>query len=80
VYASEPELLKVGRDGTYNSSTSLTEILRWFTWFMTAIKSISPRASTKDLTDNAIGDSLTQLRNCFGPKHPILSKKIKIQK
>ena len=80
VYASEEEVLKLGKDGTYNSSTSLSEILRWFTWFMTAIKSISPRASTEDLTVEKIEDSLTQLRNCFGPKNPISSKKIKLQK
>ena len=80
VYASKTRLLEIGEDGTYKSSSSLSEILRWFTWFMTAIKSISPRASSENLTDKAIGDSLTQLRNCFGPKHPIFSKKIKIQK
>jgi hypothetical protein len=77
VYASKIRLLEIGEDGTYNSSTSLSEILRWFTWFMTAIKSISP---SEDLTVEKIEDSLTQLRNCFGPKHPISSKKIKIQK
>ena len=50
VYASDKEVLKLGKDGTYNSSTSLSEILRWFAWFMTAIKPVSPRASTEDLT------------------------------
>jgi hypothetical protein len=35
VYASDKEVLKVGEDGTYNSSSSLSIILRWFTWFMT---------------------------------------------
>jgi hypothetical protein len=80
VYASDTEVLKIGNDGTYNTSPSLSEILRWLTWFMTSIKSISPRASSENLTDKAIGDSLTQLRNCFGPKNPIFSKKIKIQK
>ncbi|KAI8893385.1 hypothetical protein BC833DRAFT_569266 [Globomyces pollinis-pini] len=80
VYSSEVELLKIGRDGTYNSSTSLSEILRWFTWFIASIKSVSPRASSEDLTAEKIGDSLTQLRSCFGPKKPTSSKKIKIQK
>ena len=80
VYASEEEVLKLGKDCTYNSSSSLSEILRWLTWLMTAIKSISPRASTEDLTIKNIEDSLTQLRKCFGPKYPISSKKIKIQK
>ena len=80
VYSSGHKVLEPGEDGTYKSSSSLSEILRWFTWFMTAIKSISPRASSEDLTDQAIEDSLTQLRNCFGPKNPIFSKKIKIQK
>jgi hypothetical protein len=79
VYSSGQKVLEPGEDGTYKSSSSLSEILRWFTWFMTAIKSISPRASRENLTDKAIGDSLTQLRNCFGPKHLIFSKKIKIQ-
>ncbi|KAI9315416.1 hypothetical protein BDR26DRAFT_886797 [Obelidium mucronatum] len=62
----------IDTDGVvYASKThsSLSEILRWFTWFMTAI-----------MTEKAIGDSLTQLRNCFGPKNPIFSKKIRIQK
>jgi hypothetical protein len=43
-------VLKLGEDGTYKSSSSLSFILRWFTWFMTAIKSISLRASAEDLT------------------------------
>ena len=77
VYASEKEIIKLGEDGTYKSSSSLSEILRWLTWFMTAIKSISPRASSEDLTAENIEDSLTQLRNCFVP---ISRKKIKIQK
>jgi hypothetical protein len=80
VYSSEVELLKIGRDGTYNSSTSLSEILRWFTWFMTSIKSFSPRASSEDLTAEKIDDSLDQLRRHFGPMNPISSKKVKIQK
>ena len=80
VHSSEAELLKIGRDGTYNSSTSLSEILRWFTWFMTSIKSFSPRASSEDLTAEKIDDSLDQLRHHFGPMNPISSKKVKIQK
>ncbi len=80
VYASKTRLFEIGEDGTYNSSTSLSEILRWFTWFMTSIKSFSPRVSCEDLTTEKIDDPLTQLRNCFGPKNPISSKKVKIQK
>ena len=80
VYASKTRLLESGEDGTYNSSTSLSEILRWFTWFMTSIKSVSPRASSEDLTAEKIDDSLTLLRSCFGPMYPISSKKVKIQK
>ena len=82
VYSSgqTPICLGLGQDGTYKSSSSLSEILRWFTWFMTAIKSISPRASTEALAAEMIEDSLTQLRDCFGPKYPISSKKIKSQK
>jgi hypothetical protein len=75
VSASKRYLLELG---FYNSSTSLSEILRWFTWFMTAI---SPRSSSENLTaDEKIEDSLNQLRkNCFGRKNPIPNKKIKIQ-
>jgi hypothetical protein len=80
VYASDKEVLKLGEDGTYNSSSPLSEILRWFTWFMTSIKSIDPSASSEDLTAEQIEDSLTQLRNCFGPKFPISRKKLKLQK
>jgi hypothetical protein len=58
VYASNTRLLEIGEDGTYNSSTSLSEILRWFTWFMTSIKSFPPRASSEDLTAEKIDDSL----------------------
>jgi hypothetical protein len=79
IYASDKEVLKLGKDVTYNSS-SLSEILCWFTWFMVAIKSISPRASTEDLTVEKIEDSLSELRNCSGPKNSIFSKKIKIRK
>jgi hypothetical protein len=77
VYASEKEVLKLGKDGTYNSSSSLSEILRWLTWFMTAIKSIPPSASSEELTIEKIDDSLSRL---FGLKYPISSKKIKIRK
>ena len=79
VYSSgqTPIGLGLGPGGDYTESPTLSEILRWLTWFMI---SISPRASSENLTDKAIGDSLTQLRNCFGPKNPIFSKKIKIQK
>ena len=82
VYSSglPPIGLGYGPEGDYTNSPTLSEILRWFTWFMTSIKSISPRASSEDLTVEKIEDSLTQLRNCFGPKNPISSKKIKIQK
>ena len=80
VYASGQKILEPGDDGTYDSSTSLTDILRWFTWFMVAIKSVSPSASNEDLTPENVENSLTQLRKCFGPKYPISSKKIRIQK
>jgi len=80
VYSSgqTPIGLGLGPGGDYTDSPTLSEILRWFSWFMTSIKSISPRASSEDLTVEKIEDSLTQLRNCFGPKNPISSKKIKI--
>ena len=49
-YASgkSKKVLKVGDDGTYKASTSLTDILSCFTWFMVAIKSITnlPRNDT----------------------------------
>jgi hypothetical protein len=80
VYASEKETLKLGNDGTYKTSTSLTEILRWINWFITAIKSVSTRASSEDLTNTMIADSLTKLRSCFGPKVPIHNKKVEIEK
>ncbi|EPZ35355.1 hypothetical protein O9G_000751 [Rozella allomycis CSF55] len=70
VYASPIVVLNVGDDGTYNSSASLSEILRWFNWFITSANSIS---SSEDFS---VEDSLTQLRNCFGTKN---RKKIKIQ-
>jgi hypothetical protein len=80
VYASGMEILQLGEDGTYKSSSSLSVILRWITWLMVAIKSVPPRASAEDLTVEKIEDSLTQLRNCFGLKNPIFSKKIKIRR
>jgi hypothetical protein len=82
VYSSgvPPIGLGYGPEGDYTNSHTLSEILRWFTWFLVAIKSVSPRASSEDLTAGMIEDSLTQLRNCFGPKNPISNKKVKIQK
>lgn len=75
VYASTKKMLEIGEDGTYKTSTSLTEIRRWINWFMTSIKSVSPRAPSKDLTNTMIAESLTKLRRCFGPKVPIHNKK-----
>jgi hypothetical protein len=82
VYSSgQPPIgLGYGPEGDYTNSPTLSEILRWFTWFMVAIKSVSPRASSEDLTAEMIDDSLAQLRSCFGPKNPISSKKLKIRK
>ena len=77
VYASGEILLKVGKDETYNSSTSLSEIFLWFNWFMRSIKSVSPRASSEDLPQSKIDESLDQLRTCFGPKKSIPNNKIK---
>jgi len=81
VYSSglPPIGLGFGSGGDYTNSPTLSEILRWFTWFMTSIKSFSPRASSEDLTAEKIDDSLDQLRRCFGPMNPISSKKVKIQ-
>jgi hypothetical protein len=38
---SGKKVLEPGDDGNYKSSTSLTDILSCFTWFMVAIKSIT---------------------------------------
>ena len=80
VYASGKKILELGEDQTYNSSSSLSEILRWFSWFMVALKSVSPRASSEDLTAKNIENSHTELRKCFGPKYPISNKKLKTSK
>jgi hypothetical protein len=79
LYASKTGLLEIEENGTYYSSSSLPEMLRWFTWFMVALKSVSPRASSQDLTVKKIEDSLTKLRKCFGPKNSISSKKRKVE-
>jgi hypothetical protein len=82
VYSSgqTPIVLAYGPEGDYANSPTLLEIIRWFTWFMTAIRSISPRASSENLTAEKFEVSLTQLRKCFGIKKPIKIKKIKIEK
>ena len=82
VYSSglPPIGLGFGPEGDYANSPTLSEILRWFTWFMTSMKSFSPRASSEDLTAEKIDDSLVQLRSCFGLKTAISTKKLKIQK
>ena len=67
VYSSEIIMLMVGEEGSYSSSNSLSKILRWFNWFLTSIKSISPRASREDLTKDNIEISLAALKRCFGP-------------
>ena len=79
VYSSgQPPIgLGFGSEEDYTNSPTLSEILRWFTWFIASIKSVSPRASREDLTAEKIDDSLTQLRSCFGPKKPTSSKKSK---
>ena len=76
VYSSNLCMLKRGEDGSYKTSSSLAKILRWFNWFMTSIKSISPRASNADLTNTEVQDSLAKLRSCFGPKQS-QAKKLK---
>jgi hypothetical protein len=80
VYSSglPPIGLGFGPEGDYANSPTLSEILRWFTWFMTSMKSFSPRASSEDLTAEKIDDSLDQLRSCFGLKTAISTKKLKI--
>jgi hypothetical protein len=79
VYSSGlcPICLGLGEDDTYKSSTSLSDILRWFIWFMSSIK---PASSIDDLTAEKTNDSLAQLRLCFGPKNPISSKRVKTKK
>ncbi|CAM6127497.1 unnamed protein product [Calypogeia fissa] len=64
VYSSEEML------GLSQGYASLAEILRWFSWFLGAMKAVSPRASQTDVTDDDIEDSLAQLRCCFGPRQP----------
>jgi hypothetical protein len=73
VYASDEEILKIGNDGSYASSSSLKDILRWFYWFMESVKSISPRASSEELSDAAVKESIAEFRKCFGPRN--VSKK-----
>jgi hypothetical protein len=68
VYSSGKKILEFGKDGTYKSSSSLAEIIRSFAWFMVAIKSLSPKASREDLTEEMIDDSIRQLRSCFWHK------------
>ena len=55
-------------DDNDNYSKCLSDILHWITWFMTAIKSISPRSPNKDLTET-VEDSLKKLTACFGLKN-----------
>jgi hypothetical protein len=70
VYSSglPPFGLGFGPEGNYVNSPTLSEILRWFYWFMACVKSISPRATRQDFTAETITDSLSRLRKCFGPK------------
>jgi hypothetical protein len=79
VYTSgnPPIGLGPGTEGGYTNSSSLYEILRWFAWFMTSIKSISPRASSEDLTETNIENTLSDLKSCFGLKPVTLNKKFK---
>jgi len=51
---SAPFALVAGLDGTYANSPSVREILRWFNWFITSIKPISPRSSSEDLSQSSI--------------------------
>ena len=78
VYSSGvPLILGFGPEGDYTNSPSLSEILRWFSWFFASIASLSPRASSEDLTAAQVENSLDRLRRCFGLKNPISNKKVK---
>ena len=65
------KILKLGEDDTYNTSDSLSSILRWITWFITSIKSIT---YNEDLTET-VENSLKKLTDCFGLKNS--NKKLK---
>jgi hypothetical protein len=43
-----------GSERDYTNGPTVSEILRWLTWFMASIKSIFPRASSEDLTAEKI--------------------------
>ena len=73
VYCSSTFIL-IDQDDDENYSDSLSNILRWITWFITSIRSISPRASNEDLTET-VEDSLKKLTDCFGLKNS--NKKLK---
>ncbi|KAJ3301345.1 hypothetical protein HDV03_001014 [Kappamyces sp. JEL0829] len=81
VYSSgaPPIGLGPGPSGDYSTSTSLSEILRWFHWFLTSIKTTSQQASSSEMTDLEMQDSLTKLKCCFGPKQPPPAHDPKVQ-
>jgi hypothetical protein len=61
------KFLEPEEDGLYNTISSLSEILRWFSWFMNAFKSDSSTEANQDLNNDNIEDSLNRF---FGPKIP----------
>lgn len=68
VYCSgAPMVLAAGPDGSWNTSTSLVDILKWFRWFITCMVFISPRASRVDITQT-MERALADVRDCFGKK------------
>ncbi|TPX46155.1 hypothetical protein SeLEV6574_g03368 [Synchytrium endobioticum] len=68
VYCSgAPMVLAAGPDGSWSTSTSLVDILRWFRWFITCMASISPRASGVDMTQT-MERALADMRDCLGKK------------
>jgi hypothetical protein len=62
-------VLAPSETGTFSpDNESLKAILRWFYWFITAIKRASPRSSASDLQNIQIDRHLSELRKCFGPR------------
>lgn len=62
VYSSAEFPLTPGQDGSFQSSTSLPEILRWLRWILSSYES---RAFTERLSDDSIVEALVEIRRCF---------------
>ena len=65
-YSSGVEMI-LFRGYSWKANDSLIKIWKWFYWFITCMKSISPRCSEIDITEDTIKTNTDKIIENFGP-------------